>query len=253
MLVTHFYCLWSIPFNYLGCPIFVGKPKVIYFKAIADKIKVKLASWKGALLPIVGRVQLVKAIIHGHMQRAVWIFDLFYKLMILSCSICVGNSSLKVTNGRQWSFHEPLAELFNFPTSAYHLFNATVASFIDNGECKIPTRIMQQDASIRARTDQVIIPRQPFEDRLVWCSSKDGNLSAKQAYEWQWLGSLLCISFDISSFLSLFESFACSWSPLLNQLATAAVIHVLHSYGWRKMAYASTMRRLWYRWQRPKF
>ncbi|PNX94193.1 ribonuclease H [Trifolium pratense] len=50
-------------------------------------------------------------------------------------------------------------------------------------EWKIPTSIMQQDASIRVRIDQVIIPHQPLEDRLVWCSSKDGYLSAKQAYE----------------------------------------------------------------------
>ncbi|MCH86386.1 ribonuclease H, partial [Trifolium medium] len=33
--------------------------------SFADKIKVKLASWKGALLTIMGRVQLVRAIIHG--------------------------------------------------------------------------------------------------------------------------------------------------------------------------------------------
>ncbi|MCI26219.1 RNA-directed DNA polymerase (Reverse transcriptase), partial [Trifolium medium] len=37
----------SIPFSYLRCPIFVGKPKVIHFKAIADRIKVKLAAWNG--------------------------------------------------------------------------------------------------------------------------------------------------------------------------------------------------------------
>jgi hypothetical protein len=55
----------SIPFNYLGCPIFVGKPKTIHFKAITDKIKMKMASWKGVLLSIMGRVQLVRSIIHG--------------------------------------------------------------------------------------------------------------------------------------------------------------------------------------------
>jgi hypothetical protein len=55
----------SIPFNYLGCPVFKGKPKYIYFLAISDKIKMKLASWKGSLLSIMGRVQLVKSIIHG--------------------------------------------------------------------------------------------------------------------------------------------------------------------------------------------
>jgi hypothetical protein len=33
-----------------------------------------------------------------------------------------------------------------------------------NGEWKIPASIMQQDASIRARIDQVIILRQPLKD-----------------------------------------------------------------------------------------
>jgi hypothetical protein len=64
-----------IPFNYLGCPIFIGKPKTVYFQSIADKIKVKLASWKGALLSIIGRVQLVKYIIHGMLVYFFHIYD----------------------------------------------------------------------------------------------------------------------------------------------------------------------------------
>ena len=59
------FSLGFIPFQYLGCPIFQGKPKRIHFQAIVDRIKVKLASWKGSLLTIMGRVQLVKSIIHG--------------------------------------------------------------------------------------------------------------------------------------------------------------------------------------------
>jgi len=55
----------TIPFNYLGCPVFKGKPKAVYILAIFDKIKMKLATWKGSLLSIMGRVQLVKSIIHG--------------------------------------------------------------------------------------------------------------------------------------------------------------------------------------------
>ncbi|PNY04508.1 ribonuclease H [Trifolium pratense] len=39
----------QIPFTYLGCPIFQGKPRAIYFQAIVDRIKVKLASCKGGL------------------------------------------------------------------------------------------------------------------------------------------------------------------------------------------------------------
>jgi len=55
----------TLPFQYLGCPIFQGKPKCIHFQPIVDRIKVKLATWKGVLLSIMGRVQLVKSIVHG--------------------------------------------------------------------------------------------------------------------------------------------------------------------------------------------
>lgn len=55
----------AIPFNYLGCPIFKHKPKCVHFQAIVDKIKVKMATWNGSLLSIMGRVQLIKSIIHG--------------------------------------------------------------------------------------------------------------------------------------------------------------------------------------------
>lgn len=54
-----------LPFTYLGVPIFKGKPKRAHLLPIADKIKLKLATWKGSLLSIMGRVQLVKSVIHG--------------------------------------------------------------------------------------------------------------------------------------------------------------------------------------------
>ena len=54
----------TVPFLYLGCPIFQGKPKVVHFQMITNRIKTKLSTWKGSLLSIMGRVQLVKSIIH---------------------------------------------------------------------------------------------------------------------------------------------------------------------------------------------
>jgi len=55
----------SLPFIYLGTPIFKGKPKRIHFQPIADRVKLKLANWKASLLSIAGRVQLVKSVIQG--------------------------------------------------------------------------------------------------------------------------------------------------------------------------------------------
>ncbi|MCI29233.1 hypothetical protein A2U01_0050442, partial [Trifolium medium] len=45
---------------------------------------------------------------------------------------------------------------------------------------------------------------------------------------WTWLGSLLQIVFQPNNFRELFENFVTGWSPLLAQIATAAVLHVLH-------------------------
>lgn len=55
----------QLPFSYLGVLIFKGKASKIHLEPIVDKIKAKMAAWKGALLSIMGRVQLVKSIIHG--------------------------------------------------------------------------------------------------------------------------------------------------------------------------------------------
>lgn len=53
----------SLPFIYLGVPLFKGKPKKIHLQPIADKIKSKLSSWKGSILSIMGIVELVKSVI----------------------------------------------------------------------------------------------------------------------------------------------------------------------------------------------
>lgn len=55
----------SLPFTYLGVPIFLGKLRRVYLQPIADRIKSKLSSWKGSTLTVMGRVQLVKSMIQG--------------------------------------------------------------------------------------------------------------------------------------------------------------------------------------------
>jgi hypothetical protein len=57
--------LGAVPFNYLGVPIFIGRPKTIHLQPIADKVKQKLSAWKASLLSIAGRVQLVQAVIQS--------------------------------------------------------------------------------------------------------------------------------------------------------------------------------------------
>ncbi|XP_024178170.1 uncharacterized protein LOC112184116 [Rosa chinensis] len=47
----------SLPFTYLGVPIFKGCPKPSYFRAIVDKVRCKLSSWK--VLPLENGVDRV--------------------------------------------------------------------------------------------------------------------------------------------------------------------------------------------------
>jgi hypothetical protein len=65
----------SLPFNYLGVPIFKGKPKASYLQPIADKIILKLSAWKVSLLSIAGRVQLVRSVIQSMLIYSISLYS----------------------------------------------------------------------------------------------------------------------------------------------------------------------------------
>lgn len=69
------FSIGTLPFNYLGGPIFKGKPKSIYFQPIADRIRCKLANWKASLLSIAGRVQLVRSVVQGMLVHTMSIYS----------------------------------------------------------------------------------------------------------------------------------------------------------------------------------
>jgi len=52
-----------LPFSYLGVSIFVSAPKCRFFQPFADKVKLKLASWKDKSLSMMGHIQLVNTVI----------------------------------------------------------------------------------------------------------------------------------------------------------------------------------------------
>lgn len=64
----------NLPFRYLEAPIFKGASKGEYFTKIAEKIHIQIASWKGMLISMVGRVQLEKFVIQNMMVYTMIIF-----------------------------------------------------------------------------------------------------------------------------------------------------------------------------------
>jgi ribonuclease HI len=67
--------LGSLPFNYLGVPIFKGKPKSSHLQPIADKVKLKLSAWRASLLTMAGRVQLVNSVIQSMMVYSISLYS----------------------------------------------------------------------------------------------------------------------------------------------------------------------------------
>jgi len=65
----------SLPFTYLGVPIFKGKHKACHLQPIADKVKAKMSAWKASLLSIAERVQLVKSVIQSMLIHSISIYD----------------------------------------------------------------------------------------------------------------------------------------------------------------------------------
>ncbi|KAL9675393.1 hypothetical protein QQ045_003595 [Rhodiola kirilowii] len=52
----------TFPTNYLGAPLFPGRPKIIFFKHFEDNIKNKIEGWTKQFLSISGRATLISSI-----------------------------------------------------------------------------------------------------------------------------------------------------------------------------------------------
>ncbi|KAL8523191.1 hypothetical protein ACS0TY_013240 [Phlomoides rotata] len=59
----------SMPFTYLGVPIFRGTPRVSYFAEIVDSVLTKFSRWKGSSLSLAGRRCLINSVIAASLER----------------------------------------------------------------------------------------------------------------------------------------------------------------------------------------
>lgn len=68
-------------FEYLGVPIFKGKPIRRHLQHISNKFIAKLPNWKSPLLSRMGRIHMVKSIIHGILFYSTRIYELLSCLL----------------------------------------------------------------------------------------------------------------------------------------------------------------------------
>ncbi|WMV30092.1 hypothetical protein MTR67_023477, partial [Solanum verrucosum] len=52
------------PINYLGCPLYIGGQRIIYYSHLVDKIAKRISGWQAKMLNFGGRLTLVKHVLH---------------------------------------------------------------------------------------------------------------------------------------------------------------------------------------------
>lgn len=64
----------TLPFTYLGVPIFHGIPRVIHLQDIADSVIAKFGRWKGGYLSLVGRRCLINSVIASSLVHSMMVY-----------------------------------------------------------------------------------------------------------------------------------------------------------------------------------
>ncbi|XP_049348177.1 uncharacterized protein LOC125812743 [Solanum verrucosum] len=52
------------PITYLGCPLFIGRPRIIYFSEMVNKVVNRITGWQSQMLGYGGKATLIKHVLH---------------------------------------------------------------------------------------------------------------------------------------------------------------------------------------------
>ncbi|KAF1898180.1 hypothetical protein Lal_00032945 [Lupinus albus] len=205
----------NLPFNYLGVHLFKGEPRRLHLQPITDKIIVKLATWKGLSLSIMGRVELVKLVIHSMLAYSFHIYD-WPSNLIKELDMCptkvgeLGLRSIKHMNqaallklswemnssehewalfcrqrfGRETSYDNwlgsALVDLFNIPLSLHSSLVAKVVDFVIHTSWTIPRVIAEAYPNVVE--DIVELNISSAYEKLIWQGTTNGTLTLKAAF-----------------------------------------------------------------------
>ncbi|XP_057789598.1 uncharacterized protein LOC131006455 [Salvia miltiorrhiza] len=64
----------TLPFIYLGVPLFVGRIRASYLRSIHDRIINKFSNWRGRHLSMAGRICLVISVIHSSLTHSMMVY-----------------------------------------------------------------------------------------------------------------------------------------------------------------------------------
>jgi len=206
----------SLSFTYLGVPIFKGKPKNSYFQPIADKFKLKLASWKASLLSMEGRVQLVKSVAQSMLIHCISIYSWPVSL-IKDLERCMRNfiwsGDMNQKKLVTVSWHKVCT-----PTKEGGLGIRNISFINEAGNLKLCWESCQLDLQwttfLRSRVMRNHTPITHHISSSIWCSAKHKFPTILSNSSWQigngeiinfwkdsWCGQPLISTYNIPAYL----------------------------------------------------
>ncbi|XP_049386364.1 uncharacterized protein LOC125850515 [Solanum stenotomum] len=53
------------PITYLGCPLYIGRQRIIYYSDLVAKVMKKISGWQSKILSVGGRATLIKHVLQS--------------------------------------------------------------------------------------------------------------------------------------------------------------------------------------------
>ncbi|KAF1877242.1 hypothetical protein Lal_00012013 [Lupinus albus] len=199
----------SLPFTYLGVPLFKGKPRRLHLQPIADRIIAKLATWKvGGLglrsIKLMNQAALLKLsweMLSSDQDWALFCRQRFgrdtapspryYKSSIwhgikVNWDMVMSNSLWLVGDGSRVRFWKDkwigsaLVDRLNIPTELHASLVATVADYVSQSIWTIPRVLAETFPTVVEEIVNLNISN--AKDKLIWTGTTDGALSFKAAF-----------------------------------------------------------------------
>ncbi|XP_049348974.1 uncharacterized protein LOC125813528 [Solanum verrucosum] len=104
------------PITYLGCPLFIERPKLTYFSDLINKIVNRITGWQSKMLSYGGKATLIKHVLQS------------MPIDILSAISPLSTTLKKI---------QSIGSLAQFTTTSHRFDNETIADFTTNGQWNV--------------------------------------------------------------------------------------------------------------------
>ncbi|XP_055821479.1 uncharacterized protein LOC129890016 [Solanum dulcamara] len=171
--ITGYKCTHG-PMTYLGCPLYIGRQRVIYFTSIVAKVIAKIQGWQTKMLSYGGRATLIKSGWDKEKRKYHWAS---WETLSLPYEEG-GNCSF------WWDDWLGIGSLANHYEYIPRFNNSTVSMFLTNGkwnEEKIRKQAPQHMIHTILNTE--IMYQQNTLDQAQWKLQSHGNFTCKSAWE----------------------------------------------------------------------